>query len=600
MRAKKLFAVLLAVSMLCMTFITTVSAEEPVDEAGDDSIFPVCEVKFDGEYYHYYDEPLMLERGSEHTVSIENVTYGGEPVAADKITYEWYSDRDGSNLIPEETGSQYTFTYQGGDGYSCMITVQLENGELRSSTQGFYLKEDSLTVSGSADRTYEEDPEVADLLWLRNVALGEGGTLTVTSSSTITTSTITYQWYYHVIDAHYEEPQLIQGATSNTYTFTKTDVGEEVYRCEVSDGNVTQVIDFWITPRNTLTINPQINGVTGVPIPIGGGEGYLYGTQVGKTLDLKINATSTSPIKYTWSYADKDGNVTTVGDTDLLSVTKKDDENSTYSGIGVEDYICWINDGNENKQVMFTLFLLQTEASDVETPEGTLSTSISNSNEVTEDMDTFLKNSDEVQEALDNGKVVCQIKLDTTVKANVDPAEETKINSALPESGVVGMYLDMNLYADVREGIEGLRAPSGEDIKITETGSPVSVTMEVPKSMLNADSTVDRTYEVVRVHDGVAETLGCEFKDNKVTFSTDKFSTYALAYTDEKKTLDGGQGTGTGGSNEGQGTGTGSNSGAKAETVDTGDASHIGGYVLALLLASGAFVGMIIKKRTAQ
>lgn len=34
MRAKRLFAVLLAVSMLCMTFMTAVSAEEPADEAG--------------------------------------------------------------------------------------------------------------------------------------------------------------------------------------------------------------------------------------------------------------------------------------------------------------------------------------------------------------------------------------------------------------------------------------------------------------------------------------------------------------------------------------------------------------------------------------
>lgn len=34
MRAKKLSAVLLVVSMLCMTFMTVVSAEEPVDGAG--------------------------------------------------------------------------------------------------------------------------------------------------------------------------------------------------------------------------------------------------------------------------------------------------------------------------------------------------------------------------------------------------------------------------------------------------------------------------------------------------------------------------------------------------------------------------------------
>lgn len=568
-----------------------------MERGGGDLIFPWCDVKFDGEYYN---GPLILKRGTEHTVSIENVTYDGKPVAADKITYQWYSDLNGNNEIKGETASQYKFTYQGGDGCSCILTVELESGERKSVCQSLELKEDSLTVSGSADLPFEQDQGEADLLWLHKVALNSGGTLTVTASSSVSANNITYQWYHHVIDANYEGPRLIQGAVSNTYTFTKTDVGEEVYRCEVSDGNVTRLLDFWITPPNTLTMNPQIDGVTGVPIPIGGGEGYLYGTQVGKTLDLKINATSASPIKYTWSYADKDGNVTTVGDTDSLSVTKKDDENSTYSGIGVEDYICWINDGNENKQVMFTLYLVQAEASDVETPEGALSTAISNSNEVTEDLDAFLKNSDEVKEALDNGKFVRQIKLDTTVKANVDPAEETKVNSVLPENGVVGMYLDMNLYADVREGIDGLFAPSGEDIKITETGSPVSITMEVPKDMLNADSTVDRTYEVVRVHDGVAETLGCEFKDNKVTFSTDKFSTYALVYADKKKTSGGGQGTGTGGSNEGQGTDTGSNSETKAETVDTGDASHVGGYALALLLSSGVLVGMLIKKRTAR
>ena len=62
------------------------------------------------------------------------------------------------------------------------------------------------------------------------------------------------------------------------------------------------------------------------------------------------------------------------------------------------------------------------------------------------------------------------------------------------------------------------------------------IEFKVPQNLINHNSTVNRNYQLVRVHDGVAEVLDAQFdkESNTIRFSTDKFSTYALVYNDVK------------------------------------------------------------------
>ena len=58
--------------------------------------------------------------------------------------------------------------------------------------------------------------------------------------------------------------------------------------------------------------------------------------------------------------------------------------------------------------------------------------------------------------------------------------------------------------------------------------------------MKNADKNVSRTYYIIRMHDGKAEVIPSSVENDKITFATDKFSTYAIIYSDAKTEGSGG------------------------------------------------------------
>ena len=62
----------------------------------------------------------------------------------------------------------------------------------------------------------------------------------------------------------------------------------------------------------------------------------------------------------------------------------------------------------------------------------------------------------------------------------------------------------------------------------------ICITFEVPAELLNENQDVIRSYQMIRVHDGVAEILDAEFDAEKktISFETDSFSTYAILYKD--------------------------------------------------------------------
>jgi len=89
----------------------------------------------------------------------------------------------------------------------------------------------------------------------------------------------------------------------------------------------------------------------------------------------------------------------------------------------------------------------------------------------------------------------------------------------------VGLYLDINLEKQV-----GNKTP----VKITQTNGGVMITITVPKELRNTESKYIRTYKVIRVHEGKVDILDATYdaQTNKLSFETDKFSTYTLVYSD--------------------------------------------------------------------
>ena len=78
----------------------------------------------------------------------------------------------------------------------------------------------------------------------------------------------------------------------------------------------------------------------------------------------------------------------------------------------------------------------------------------------------------------------------------------------------------------------------GADSKqVYETAQEITLSAEIPEELLNNNSDIIRKYSVIRIHDSKAEILKSEYnaQTKKITFKTDRFSTYAIIYEDTKK-----------------------------------------------------------------
>jgi hypothetical protein len=124
----------------------------------------------------------------------------------------------------------------------------------------------------------------------------------------------------------------------------------------------------------------------------------------------------------------------------------------------------------------------------------------------------------------------------------------------------------------------------GVETQIHETNKPVTVQLTLPDSVINADASKTRTYEVLRVHEGAVSVIPVTFDaDAKtLTFETDRFSAYAIAYKDAAATTPGGEDPGDNGSNNGSANGSSSGDNDAAGVLSaTGDS--VGALVVLLL-----------------
>ena len=141
----------------------------------------------------------------------------------------------------------------------------------------------------------------------------------------------------------------------------------------------------------------------------------------------------------------------------------------------------------------------------------------------------------EEREAIDNGSdldIILRVEdAGDTVPVSDKQATEAVIAGA---NYTLGQYLNIDM----------LKFIDGQEVdKITKLSSPISVTIEVPENMRNAN----RAFVIVRIHEGNADTLRDIDNDpNTITIMTDRFSTYAIAYRDgQQDGRPGGQNSGT-------------------------------------------------------
>ena len=110
--------------------------------------------------------------------------------------------------------------------------------------------------------------------------------------------------------------------------------------------------------------------------------------------------------------------------------------------------------------------------------------------------------------------------------------EEIALIQSVLGNNVIGQYLNLNLT---------LKISGRADRQITDLSAPMYIAITIPQNLVNHDSSIERTYRIVRIHDGVATLIDGTYDaaTNQFTFTTDGFSTYALVYEDVNTTLTG-------------------------------------------------------------
>lgn len=110
--------------------------------------------------------------------------------------------------------------------------------------------------------------------------------------------------------------------------------------------------------------------------------------------------------------------------------------------------------------------------------------------------------------------------------------EEIALIQSVLGNNVIGQYLNLNLT---------LKISGRANRQITDLSAPMYIAITIPQNLVNQDSSIERTYRIVRIHDGVATLIDGTYDaaTNQFTFATDGFSTYALVYEDVNTTLTG-------------------------------------------------------------
>ncbi len=122
-----------------------------------------------------------------------------------------------------------------------------------------------------------------------------------------------------------------------------------------------------------------------------------------------------------------------------------------------------------------------------------------------------------------NGSVTLTLKVQDQSESAVS-ADAALIEGVASDMSI-GMYLDLALLKTITD----TAAQDVANQPVTQTETMLTVVLELPEALWGKTS-----YSIIRVHNGNAEILAAGYDDmfHTLTFQTDRFSTYAVAYTE--------------------------------------------------------------------
>ena len=116
----------------------------------------------------------------------------------------------------------------------------------------------------------------------------------------------------------------------------------------------------------------------------------------------------------------------------------------------------------------------------------------------------------------------------TVKEANVSAEIKTAMAQAAKDC-TIGQYLDISLFKYMT-----VNGKQQDGVALHTTKNALTISVVVPDALINTNSAVNRTYCIVRNHEGTITVLDAAFDaaSKTLTFKTDRFSDYAIAYKD--------------------------------------------------------------------
>lgn len=116
----------------------------------------------------------------------------------------------------------------------------------------------------------------------------------------------------------------------------------------------------------------------------------------------------------------------------------------------------------------------------------------------------------------------------TVKEANVPDEVKTAMAQAAKDY-TIGQYLDISLFKYMT-----VNGKQQDGVALHTTKNALTISVAVPDALINTNSAVNRNYCIVRCHEGAIAVLDAAFDaaNKTLTFKTDRFSVYAIAYKD--------------------------------------------------------------------
>ena len=116
-----------------------------------------------------------------------------------------------------------------------------------------------------------------------------------------------------------------------------------------------------------------------------------------------------------------------------------------------------------------------------------------------------------------------------TVKEANDPDAVKTAMAQAAKDYTIGQYLDISLLKYMT--VNGSQQAA---VALPTTKNALTISVAVPDALINTNSAVNRTYCIVRNHKGTIDVLDAAFDaaGKTLTFKSDRFSIYAIAYKD--------------------------------------------------------------------